>query len=212
MSTSTTHYQRMLKLHLAPEHYPMLFDYLLSHGRVVRHAADVQFLQQDSPIDYIGLLLSGSAEAYTLDEQGQQVLVAERGPGGWYGLMEFLDGHTLPLSSRTLSEVLELRIPHRALRAAEAPKAEVFELVARQLAVNLRLAHRVFAMHKNPDIDERLHACLRELADASGNVTTTHDKLAAYLDISRFKVQRMLKKLEQQGMVECHYRRIRLLQ
>ncbi|MBY5991779.1 Crp/Fnr family transcriptional regulator [Ferrimonas balearica] len=211
MALLATQYQRLIASHLDAARYPQFFAYLLKFGRVIRQPSLRPHVVQGQHLDHLGLLLSGKAEAYSLDVEGQQILVAEAPPGTWYGMMEFLDGQPSAMTGHPLGEALLLQIPHRQLRAKEAPKAEIFELVAHALASNLRLAHRVFAEHKIPDIEARLLTRLRSLADGEGRITITQDKLAGYLDISRFQVLRLLEKLEQRGVLKRHYGRIELL-
>lgn len=51
---------------------------------------------------------------------------------------------------------------------------------------------------------------LRESAD-SGRVTLTQDQLAEMLGSARTSVQRVLKQLEQRGLIELGYRRIEVI-
>lgn len=210
MHFPANNYRQRLAYLFDSKRFPDYFEYLLENGRVFHHTAGRIIVNKNQSLNYVGLFLSGCVEVFNIREDGHEQMVTRLTEGTWYGEQQFLDGYNVPHYVQAVSDTLELRISYSSLRASDAPKSELYEAMACNLAQVLRLAHKVFGEHKIPDLEERLMTRLKELVDENGYVSITQEKLSSYLGVSRFKVLRMLEKLEQKGTIHRRYRRIKL--
>ncbi len=190
--------------------FPALFDddaALLA--RVLREAVvrtlppgQVVCRQGDS-CGYLPLLLSGRARVFKLAESGREITLyrIEAGDSCVLTASCIMSDIPFPALAITENEVEALLVPAASVRAwmgeSAAWRRYLFGLVARRLADVIAVVEEV-AFRR---MDARVAALLLERAAADDMTQTTHQELAVDLGSSREVVSRILRDLENDGMI-----------
>lgn len=168
----------------------------------------------------IYLILEGSVSVLLEDEQGREVVLAYLNPGEFFGEM-CLFPHLERRSAivRTRNPVLVAEVGYKAFREFHRQNPEIMYEVAGQLAERLRdtsqrvgdlafldvagrLAHALMGLTKKPDATVHPRGII---------VKISRQELARNVGCSREMAGRVLKKLEEDGLVNAQGRSILVL-
>ena len=166
------------------------------------------------------LILEGSVSILLEDEDGREIVLAYLNPGDFFGEMcLFPDQVTRSAIVRTRSPTLVAEIGYQSFRGFVRTYPEIMFEVAGQLSARLRDTSRRLGDLAFLDVAGRLAHALLDLAkkpDASSHVRgvlvkTSRQELARIVGCSREMAGRVLKKLEEDGMVASQGRSILIL-
>ena len=169
------------------------------------------FHHGDACSNYL-LVLDGSVRVQKVSSGGREITLYRVGDGQTCILTTscLLAGERYPAEGVTETEVRAIALPGTLFQALLAGSAGfrqfVFSVYARRITDLIELVEDV-AFGR---MDLRLAARLRDSADATGVVTTTHQELAAELGTAREVISRLLKDFEHRGLVTLHRGRIEL--
>ncbi|HEX4895468.1 MAG TPA: cyclic nucleotide-binding domain-containing protein [Solimonas sp.] len=166
------------------------------------------------------LILEGSISIMLEDEDGREIVLAYLGPGDFFGEMcLFPDQRQRTAIVRTRTPTLAAEIGFHAFMDFVRQRPEIMFEVAGQLAGRLRDTTRRLGDLTFLDVAGRMAHILLELVkkpDAVSNprgtiIRSSRQELARLVGCSREMAGRVLKKLEEDGMVQSQGRSILIL-
>lgn len=185
---------------------------LAAEARPVTLPAGVTvFHDGDACSNYL-LVLDGSVRVQKVSSGGREITLYRVGDGQTCILTTscLLAGERYPAEGITETEVRAIALPgalfETLLAGSTGFRQFVFSVYARRITDLITLVEDV-AFGR---MDLRLAARLRDGADDAGNVSTTHQELAAELGTAREVVSRLLKDFEHRGLVALHRGRVEL--
>lgn len=172
-------------------------------------------MSENSYIRSIPIVISGSLGVIRTDEDGKEILLYYIKPGESC-IMSFLGGmhnekSKIKAVAEENTEILFLPIEKVRHLIREYPQwlDYIFRLYHKRFEELLEVVNAV-AFRK---VDERLMALLRKKMDLTGSKTIeiTHEQLANDLATARVVISRLLKQLEDEGVVSLGRNKITLL-
>jgi CRP-like cAMP-binding protein len=153
------------------------------------------------------ILLTGRARVLTSDSRGREVILAVLHPGHYVGEMSLIDNE--PHSATVRAEVqTDMLILGRTEFARCLPEnSSLSYAILRGLVSRLRQADRQIESLALLDVYGRVARTLLDMAEMQGDVRIIRNKvsrqdLAKIVGASREMVSRVMKDLEERGMVE----------
>lgn len=176
-------------------------------------------LRAGEPRDVLFYMVSGSAEVLVEDDQGKQMILVYLDKGDFFGSMVPVSGdnRSVLVRTRTRSEVAEMPYARFQRLAAEHPLIAL-ELAA-QLAARLESATRKLRDLAFVDVSGRIEQTLKDLCEQSDALThpqgmqlrVSRQELARLVGCSREMAGRVLKTLEEEGVLHAHGKTIVML-
>jgi CRP/FNR family transcriptional regulator, cyclic AMP receptor protein len=153
------------------------------------------------------ILLTGRARVLTSDSRGREVILAVLHPGNYVGEMSLIDNE--PHSATVRAEVqTDMLILGRAEFARCLPEnSSLSYAIMRGLVTRLRSADRQIESLALLDVYGRVARSLLDMAEDDGDIKIIRNKvsrqdMAKIVGASREMVSRVMKDLEDRGMVE----------
>lgn len=185
----------------------------------VYKSGDVVFLEGDRS-DRVVLIVDGNVKITSVTEDGQEIVLAVRGPGDLIGELSVLDGGPRSASAYALDEVRA-----RIIGAGEfeqflekQPRFAMAQL--RTLVGRLRYSDAKRIELSGYDTDNRVARRLLELADSHGEpaadgiritLRLSQDELAGWTGASREAVARALRRFREAGLLVTERRQITIV-
>lgn len=205
---SLIQHQNLLKQYIDSKQFPRLYAHFIEHATQHHYAAGTSVFRQGDIPNKLAILISGQVEVSYIDDIGNYVIVEKCGEGFCYGDAAYIDGNPLPYTAKSLNDVIEIAIAWRHLRNHKELELELSQFISLNLVERLRVMYYKFDTITTKPLQERVIERLQQLQDRHGEVRSTHDELAAYLSVSRHKVSRMMKKLQQDKHLKQGYGKI----
>lgn len=181
-----------------------LFMQHLEQAAVVRTLPPGQYVcHEGDSCGFLPLLLAGRARVHKVAESGRELTLyrIEAGDSCVLTASCIMSDIPFPALAVTETEVEALLVPAAAVRAwmTESPawRNYIFQLVAHRLADVIAVVEEV-AFRR---MDARVAALLLERATADDAALITHQELAVELGSSREVISRILRDLENEGMI-----------
>ena len=181
---------------------------LTARARTRRWPAGASLFLEGERSSTVVVLVSGRVKVFSLTEDGEEILLAVRGPGALLGELSAVDGAARSASVAALEPVVALAMPTGAfldfLRTHAAAAVVLLQLVVERL----RDADRKRVEFAAYDTSARVAQRLVELAerfgepDAGGTritVALSQDELAGWVGASREAVAKALRGLRERG-------------
>lgn len=200
------HDQAVAAFHMAAHrrHYPA--------KHVILHEGDAP--------DALYLVLEGSVSIVIEDAQGHEMVLAYLGPGEFFGEMcLFPELQTRSARVRTRVDTVVSELGYEPFRAVARDNPEIMFVLAGQLARRLRDTSRNAIDLAFLDVSGRVARAIVNLADSDDHipdprgriVKISRQELAKIVGCSREMAGRVLKTLEDDGVVEVSGRSILVL-
>ncbi|MEN8721190.1 MAG: cyclic nucleotide-binding domain-containing protein [Oceanococcaceae bacterium] len=166
------------------------------------------------------LVLEGTLTVSTVDEEGREMVLAWLGPGEFCGEMGlFPDQSMRSAAVRARSDGWVARMDYGGVKRLASEQPELVFRIAGQLAERLRVSNRRMFSLGYLDVTGRIARILLDLADGDGAVDVidgreyvlTRQELSRMAACSREVAGRVLKTLEDEGMIRCQGRRLTVL-
>jgi len=164
-------------------------------------------VEQGRKSDALFILLSGRARVITSDSRGREVILAVLEAGDYLGEMSLIDNE--PHSATVRAEVqTDMLILGRAEFARCLPEnSSLSYAIMRGLVQRLRSADRQIESLALLDVYGRVARSLLDMAEDEGDIKIIRNKvsrqdMAKIVGASREMVSRVMKDLEDRGMVE----------
>lgn len=194
---------------------PKIREKLLAVGITKTFDAGVTILRLNSYINSIPIVVKGSIRVMRTDEEGREILLYYINPGESC-IMSFLGGMHQDTSkvkavAEEVTEVLFVPIDKVSLLMAEFPEwlDYIFKLYHKRFEELLNVVNEV-AFKK---LDERLLIFLHKKRNQNGQATIqlSHEQLAQEMGTARVVVSRLLKQMENEGLVKLGRNKITLV-
>jgi len=164
-------------------------------------------VEQGKKSNALFILLTGRARVLTADTRGREVILAVLQPGDYVGEMSLIDNE--PHSATVRAEVqTDMLILGRAEFARCLPEnSSLSYAIMRGLVQRLRSADRQIESLALLDVYGRVARALLDMAEMLGEQNTIRTKvsrqdLAKVVGASREMVSRVMKDLEERGVIE----------
>jgi len=172
------------------------------------------FLYADEPDGIFGLV-SGALDITIPHADGSELTMHRADPGFWIGDLALIAGQTRLVSAFTAEPTRVVYLPQLPLRqlTAEDPRlyADFYALSHNNVALMLRLLSNLATGSSETRVATRLLQMEESLTDAADDIRLSQNKLAELVVLSVPTLQRVLRRLEENGLVELGYGRIRIL-
>jgi len=184
----------------------------LSLGRRQTVPSGTQLYQEGDACSGIAFVLSGDVRVYKIGQSGREITLYEIGPGETCILNAscILSGRSYPAYVVTVSDTDLMLFPspvfQRMMAESEEMRRFVFTIMNHRISTVMELVEEV-AFGR---MDERLLGYLVEKSN-SGQLETTHQKIANDLGTSREVVSRLLKDFERKHQIKLSRNSITLL-
>ncbi len=180
-------------------------------------AGENLFLSGDEPRGLYGLA-TGRLGAFIAPDETLPAFAHIFHPGSWFGEIPALTGRHHVVGLKTTSDASLLHLPTHALSEMLTATPEYFRFLGQLAAEHVEKIIGVIADIMRLDIKQILVALLLRLAGCSTprqslfahEVDASQEDLAAISNLARTTVIGILNQLEEAGLVERRYRRLRI--
>lgn len=193
---------------------------LTARGRHRRWPAGASLFLEGDRSTTVVVVVSGRVKVFSLTEQGEEVVLAVRGPGALLGELSAVDGAERGASVAALEPVIALVVPVPDFVAFLHQHAGAAMVLLRLVTSRLRDADRKRVEFGAFDIAARVAGRLVELAERFGEpgphgvriaVPLSQDELAGWVGASREAVAKALRALRDRGLVTTGRRTMTVL-
>lgn len=185
----------------------------IKHCNRQRYPAKSTIIHAGDESKSLYLLLDGSVSVTMEGEEGRELVLAYLNPGEFYGemgLFEEDESRSASVKARTECEVAE--ISYEKFKRLYRENPDILFRVSSQLALRLRDTSRKVVDLAFLDVTGRVAATLLDLCKQPDAMThpdgmqikITRQELGRIVGCSREMVGRVLKNLEEQGLIEAH--------
>ncbi|MCX6466803.1 MAG: Crp/Fnr family transcriptional regulator [Pseudonocardiales bacterium] len=201
---------------LAPDARAELAD----RGRRRRWPAGASLFLEGERSSTVVIVVSGRVKVFSLTEQGEEVLLAVRGPGALLGELSAVDGAPRGASVAALEPVEALVVTVPVFVEFLRAHADAAMVLLRLVTSRLRDADRKRVEFGAFDIPARVAGRLVELAERFGEpdgagvriaVALSQDELAGWVGASREAVAKALRVLRDRGLLTTGRRTMTVL-
>ncbi|MDQ2070355.1 cAMP-activated global transcriptional regulator CRP [Natronospira bacteriovora] len=195
-------------------------DWFLSHCHVRRLPARKLVIHAGAAPDSLYFIVEGSVTVLIEDEEGNEAVVAYLHENEFFGEMGLFDAEaTRSAFVRTRSECQIAEISYARFQRLCSQKPEILFAVARQLARRLQKTTRRLGDLVFLDVTGRVAAALLEMSREPDAMThpegiqiqLSRQELGRLVGCSREMAGRVLKALEEQGLVRAEGKKIIVL-
>ena len=193
---------------------------LSQRGRQRRWPAGASLFLEGEKCSTVVIVISGRVKVFSLTEQGEEVVLAVRGPGALLGELSAVDGSPRSASVSALEPVTALVLPIAAFIDYLRQHGPAGIVLLQMVTARLRDSDRKRAEFAAYDIAARVARRLVELAERFGepdehgvriSVALSQDELAGWVGASREAVAKALRVLRSRGYVSTGRRAMTVL-
>lgn len=210
---------------LEPDEYLSRLDQadralLLERGRRRRWPAGASMFLEGERSGTVVFVVSGRVKVFSLTDEGEEILLAVRGPGALLGEVSAVDGGPRSASVAALEPVEAVVLTADAFVEFLRTHAGAATLLLQLVVARLRDADRKRVEFAAYDIASRVARRLVELAERFGEpdengvritVALSQDELAGWVGASREAVAKALRVLRDRGLVSTGRRTMTVL-
>ena len=193
---------------------------LEGRGRRRRWPRGAAMFNEGGRSDFVAFVIDGRIKASYFTDEGDEVVLAVRGPGALLGEMSAIDDEPLSATVSALEPVDAVVVPVNSFKDFLQEHPRVALMMLRSLSRKLRDADRKRVEFSAFDTLGRVASRLVELADDFGvaedtgiriSLPLSQEELAGWTGSSREAVSKALRTLRQRGWIETHRRAITIL-
>ena len=195
-------------------------DSLLRETVLRRFDRGAAIFRQGDAVDGLWALVEGGVAMEIAPGERGPSFAHQIRPGRWFGEMAILLGSERKVTCRTTRPSVCLLVPMRRLEQVLATQPDSWRWMSRLCAVNLARTIGAVDDLMIRESEPRLAAVLLRLAEARATdnshearpeIDASQEELAVMVNLSRSTLGRILKGLEDAGLVSCRYGRILIL-
>jgi CRP/FNR family transcriptional regulator len=204
---------------LLRSHYPVFENELVEEIETTSEfrtfPANSQLMRRGQYIRSTMLILSGLVKVYREDDEGNEFLMYYLKPGEACALsMVCAARHEAsPIVAKTVSETEVLMVPIETMADWMGKYKSWYQFVIETYRSRFDELLVTIDSVAFRSMDERLEFYLKRAKDVQGKTTIeiSHQEIAHELNTSREVISRLLKKMEQRGLVSLHRNAIEVL-
>jgi CRP/FNR family transcriptional regulator, cyclic AMP receptor protein len=199
---------------------PVDREALCARGRRRQWPTGASLFLEGEQCSTVMIVVSGRVKVFSLTENGEEILLAVRGPGALLGELSAVDGAPRSASVAALEPVVALVVPLRSFVEFMRQHGDAAIALLQMVTGKLRDADRKRIEVAAHDIAGRVALRLVELADRFGEpdgqgvriaVALSQDELAGWVGASREAVAKALRVLRDRGYVTTGRRTMTVL-
>jgi CRP-like cAMP-binding protein len=173
------------------------------------YAKDDVLMRESDPTDHVLVLVEGWVRVSVVSSEGQEVLLALRGPGDLIGELAALNGSARSATVRSIEDVQVVQFVRADFVARLHARPSIAIGVIQQLATRLHQAEEVRVDFVAMDVSQRVAALLDDLGVQHGvrgpegitlRVPLTQQDIANRIGASRRAVARAMALLRERGI------------
>ena len=189
---------------------------LLNYVQHRSYPRNVFVIQAGDETDSLYVILSGKVKVLIPDDQGREVILSVMGPHDFFGEMGILDDQPRSASVSTLEPCEMLRLSKAGFINCLKENSDVAMLVIRNLVKRLREADRKIESLALIDVSGRVVRLLVDMAEEiDGKLmvprTPPKQEIARMIGASREMVSRVIKELQDKGLIRAERRSMVIL-
>ncbi|MFT4650768.1 MAG: CRP/FNR family cyclic AMP-dependent transcriptional regulator [Polaribacter sp.] len=203
-----------------PPRQNQALEIFLGHCHVKKHTARNTIIRAGEDSETLYYIIEGSVSVVIEDEDCNEIILAYLNPGDFFGEMGLFEEDTkrsARVNTRTACEVAEIHYSQFITLAKETPEI-LFQLSA-QLASRLRNTSRKVSNLAFMDVTGRVAGTLLDLSKEPNAMThpdgmqikITRQEIAKIVGCSREMAGRVMKTLEEDGLITAHGQTIVIL-
>jgi CRP/FNR family transcriptional regulator, cyclic AMP receptor protein len=179
---------------------------LCEAGRVVKLSAGKRIYANGDPPDGLWAVLEGQVRLTGLPANGSEMLVRILKPGSWFGELSTLDGGERPQEALAFGATTLLHVQQSDFDQLARKDPLLYRDLALLICMNQRRALAFIALSLSSVRVRLIKALLSTAKSADGNVLTIRQsQLASIVGVSRQTVNKELKQLEGQNLIDIKY-------
>lgn len=182
-----------------------------SHRR--KYPNKTTIIHEGDKCETLYYIVSGSVSVVLEDEDGKEAVIAYLNPGDFFGeigLFEHMEARSACVRTKTECEIAEISYP--SFNAYSKAHPEILYTIGKQMAHRLRSTTKRVADLSFLDVTGRIASILLELSKQPDAMThpdgmqikITRQEIGRIVNCSREMAGRVLKDLEDQGLIEVH--------
>jgi len=201
-----------------PQPEPPYLKPFLAHCHRRKYPARTEFIHPGDPADSLYYLIDGSVTVLMEDEEGHEIILTYLNKGvfiGEMGLFMAQPERTVMVRSRTPCELAEISYSKldQLFKTELAPyMQDIFYALGKQLTERLKNTNRKVGHLAFLDVTGRIAGTLLELCKQPDAMThpdgmqikITRQEIGRIVGCSREMAGRVLKNLEEQGLIDVH--------
>ena len=189
---------------------------LLNYVQHRSYPRNVFVIQAGDETDSLYVILSGKVKVLIPDDQGHEVILSVMGSHDFFGEMGILDDQPRSASVSTLEPCEMLRLSKAGFINCLKENSDVAMLVIRNLVKRLREADRKIESLALIDVSGRVVRLLVDMAEEiDGKLmvprTPPKQEIARMIGASREMVSRVIKELQDKGLIRAERRSMVIL-
>lgn len=157
-------------------------------------------------------IVSGALDSLIPRTDGEEIVVHRAAGGFWIGDLAFYAGQVRLVSLRAASALTAVQLPQRQLNrlSRERPEllADFYRLTYENMATTLELLGNLATPGAENRVARRL--LIQQQVEPGEWIELGQESLAELVALSTQSVRRALHRLEQQGLIELGYRKMRI--
>ncbi|MCF9035034.1 cAMP-activated global transcriptional regulator CRP [Acinetobacter nectaris] len=196
---------------LSPNQIPESIKALLKTANINRYAKRKTLIEIGKESKSLYLILKGSVSVVLREDDEREIVIAYLNAGEFFGEMGLFDNslhRTAEVRTREISEIAEISYEHFRNLSKEYP--DLNATIFAQLTHRLKNTTRKMTDLAFIDVTGRIARCLIDLAHQPAamllpngrQIRITRQEIGRIVGCSREMVGRVLKTLEEQGMIE----------
>jgi CRP/FNR family cyclic AMP-dependent transcriptional regulator len=188
-------------------------DNFLSHAHRRKYPNKTTIIHEGDRCETLFYIISGSVSVVLEDEEGKEAVMTYLNPGDFFGEMGLFEaGENRSACVRTKSECEIAEISYSGFNNYTRLHPEILYTIGQQMAHRLRTTTKRVADLSFLDVTGRIASILLELSKQPDAMThpdgmqikITRQELGRIVNCSREMAGRVLKDLEDQGLIEVH--------
>lgn len=183
----------------------------------VRRYRDRQLIHARGDVpDGMFSVIAGSVRATTSSDEGREALLAIMEAGAWFGESSLFDGLPRAYDAHAQGDCELLFVPRSGIENLLDRRPQIYRNIVRLLCQRIRLSLVLLETNALLPLEGRLANRLLILAQAedhsiSPELRLSQEDLSQMLGMTRQSINRVLKLWESEGIIERHYRGLRIL-
>jgi CRP/FNR family cyclic AMP-dependent transcriptional regulator len=191
-----------------------VIERFLAHCHRRKYPAKTTLIHAGDASDTLYYIIDGSVTVLIEDEDGKEIVLAYLNPGDFFGEMglfhEEAQSRSAWIRTRTQCELAE--ISYQKFRQVAKENADILFALSSQMALRLRDTSRKVGHLAFMDVTGRVARTLLDLTKQPDAMThpdgmqikITRQELGRIVGCSREMVGKVMKNLEEQGLIEAH--------
>lgn len=185
----------------------------LSNAHRRKYPNKTTIIHEGDKCETLFYIISGSVSVILEDEDGKEAVITYLNPGDFFGemgLFETQEARSACVRTKTECEIAEISYPN--FNAYTRAHPEILYTIGQQMAHRLRTTTKRVADLSFLDVTGRIASILLELSKQPDAMThpdgmqikITRQEIGRIVNCSREMAGRVLKELEDQGLIEVH--------